>query len=102
MTFLIEEIPSERKPEMIETYFRADGNIFAVMGKVSQALRRSDLTQKRELIEEIQTRVTSSHDYSLALSICLEYVNLIDDEDDTDEEDEDDWEMGNEGLEDEA
>lgn len=63
-----------------------DGNIFCILGGAANALRRNG---QHELIKEMNDRVTSSHSYEEALSIIMEYVDFVDNDDDPVEED--DW-----------
>lgn len=49
-----------------------DGNVFMLMGAVSNTLRRNMLDDK-----EVCDRVWKSASYSEALSIMGEYVNII-------------------------
>ena len=48
-----------------------DGNIFAVLGKASQLLRRNGLNGQAK---EMSNRVFESHSYQEALQIISEYV----------------------------
>ena len=50
-----------------------DGNIFAVMGAASKALRRAGQEDEGK---KMCDRVTSSGSYDEALSIILEYVDF--------------------------
>jgi len=50
-----------------------DGNIFAVMGAVSRALKDAG---QRDKVAEMQERVTSSRSYEEALRVCVEYVEF--------------------------
>ena len=56
-----------------------DGNAFAILGRVSKALRRAGMPEKAE---EYLARATAG-DYNHLLAVTLEYVN----EPDTDDED---------------
>jgi len=50
-----------------------DGNIFAVMGAVSRALKDAG---QRNKVSEMQNRVMSSSSYDEALCICMEYADF--------------------------
>ena len=50
-----------------------DGNIFAVMGAVSRALKDAG---QRNKVSEMQNRVMSSSSYDGALRICMEYADF--------------------------
>ena len=50
-----------------------DGNIFAILGRVRQALRRGG---HPELVDEVTAAVTSSHSYEEALARIMEYVEV--------------------------
>lgn len=50
-----------------------DGNIFAILGRVRQALRRGGHS---ELVNEVTAAVTSSHSYEEALARIMEYVEV--------------------------
>ena len=49
-----------------------DGNAFAVMGKVTQALRRNG---HKDLVEEYQKEAMSG-DYNHLLATTMDYVNV--------------------------
>jgi len=68
------------KPKVDFTH--VDGNIFAVLGTVRQALRR---VGKFDEAKEVSHRVLSSKSYEEALTICFEYVDANSGEDDKDE-----------------
>ena len=50
-----------------------DGNIFAILGRVRQALRCGG---HPELADEVTAAVTSSHSYEEALARIMEYVEV--------------------------
>ena len=50
-----------------------DGNIFAIMGKVSRTLRVNGQGSK---VSEFTTKVASSHSYDEALRVVMEYVEV--------------------------
>ena len=50
-----------------------DGNVFAVMGAASRALKRAGMTDKAT---EMTNRVKGSSSYDEALSILMEYVEF--------------------------
>jgi hypothetical protein len=50
-----------------------DGNIFALMGRVSKTLREAGLEDK---VTEMQNRVTSSQSYDEALCVLNDYVEV--------------------------
>jgi hypothetical protein len=62
-----------------------DGNIFAIMGKASKALKRAG---RAEDATQMIERVTSSTDYGLAVAVIMEYAT--DEEPDAPADDEDD------------
>ena len=49
-----------------------DGNVFSIIGRVSQALRRGGHS---DLINEFQKEATSG-DYDHALQTCMKYVEV--------------------------
>ena len=49
-----------------------DGNIFAVLGAASRALRRAGLPEK---VKEMQDRASAARSYDEALAVILEYVH---------------------------
>ena len=59
-----------------------DGNAFAVMGRVSKALKKSG---QGHLVPEFQKRAMSG-DYDNLLAVCMEYVEDIGDDDGHDPE----------------
>jgi hypothetical protein len=50
-----------------------DGNIFAIMGRVSRVLKRAGLEDKAI---EMQKRITNAESYGEALIIVGEYVEI--------------------------
>lgn len=50
-----------------------DGNIFAILGRVRQALRESD---QLEEVDEVTKRVTQAESYHEALQIIMGYVEV--------------------------
>ena len=50
-----------------------DGNIFAILGRVREALRRGG---RSDLVPEVTAAVTSSHFYAEALARIMEYVEV--------------------------
>lgn len=65
-----------------------DGNIFAVVGRVSQTLKRAKM---RKEADELAEKVWGCKSYDEALSLCATYVdfnfsNPEEDEDDTEDE----------------
>jgi len=64
-----------------------DGNAYAIMGRVSQALENADVPAEK--IKEYRTE-SMSGDYNHLLITAMEWVSC----DDEDEDDEDDWEGG--------
>lgn len=63
-----------------------DGNAFAIMGRVTQAMRRAGMCS--ETIKEYESRATSG-DYDNLLRVTLEYVEEPPREDDWEDDDED-------------
>lgn len=63
------------KPTVIFDSRGPSGNIYAVLGLVSQALRKA---RRLSEFDECRTRVMSSHSYDAALNVVREYVTLID------------------------
>lgn len=53
-----------------------DGNIFSLIGLARRALKESDLPDKREKMDELYKRATSTSSYGEALSIIMEYVEV--------------------------
>ncbi len=51
-----------------------DGNAFAIMGKVSSALRRAGYD--KDFINQYQTEATSG-DYNKLLQVTMEYVTVL-------------------------
>ena len=49
-----------------------DGNIFALMGRASQALKRAGMEEERK---EMIKKITTSRSYDEALYIITEYVD---------------------------
>lgn len=50
-----------------------DGNIFAVLGAATTAMKRGGL---RDKVEELQTKVLNADSYNEALRHCMEYVEF--------------------------
>ena len=50
-----------------------DGNIFAILGAASKALKHIDQHNK---VNEMFRRATSTHSYDEALSVIMEYVEF--------------------------
>jgi len=51
-----------------------DGNVFAIMGKVTSALKRAG---QREKAEEFRTKAMSGdYDYDGVLQLCFDYVDV--------------------------
>ncbi len=50
-----------------------DGNVFAIIGKVSDTLKRAKLNDKAE---EFIKKAFQSASYDEVLSLCLEYVDV--------------------------
>jgi len=65
-----------------------NGNIFAVVGRVSQTLKRAQMSKEAD---ELTTKVWECKSYDEALSLCASYVdfNFGDPEDENEDEDED-------------
>jgi len=60
-------------PEIEVQLTGSDGNAFAILGKVSKALRRADVPQ--EEIEEF-TKEATSGDYGNLLRVCMKRVDV--------------------------
>lgn len=50
-----------------------DGNVFSIIGRVSQALQRAG---QRDKATEFQKRAFESHSYDAVLTLCHEYVEV--------------------------
>ena len=50
-----------------------DGNVFAIVGRVSAALKSAG---QPERAKEFQTRALASHSYAEVLALCSEYVEV--------------------------
>ena len=50
-----------------------DGNVFAIIGRVSKALRRAGLPQ---VAEEFSKKAMSSGSYDEVLRLCFDYVEV--------------------------
>ena len=50
-----------------------DGNVFAIIGAVSRALRRAGQTEK---ITEFRNRAMASESYDAVLQLCFDYVEV--------------------------
>ena len=63
--------------------FGRDGNVFAIMGTVTKAMKRQlDLPQEEiEAIVDEYRKEAMSGDYHNALRVSMEYVDIIEDED---------------------
>ena len=53
-----------------------DGNVFALAGRVTEALRRSSLPDKVVRIHEFKHRLTECPSYDAALRLMQEYVEV--------------------------
>ena len=51
-----------------------DGNIFFILGRVREALRRGG---RPDLVDEVTAAVTSSHSYEEALARIMEFVEVV-------------------------
>lgn len=51
-----------------------DGNVFAIIGTVSQALKRARLPEKAM---EFESRAMDSSSYDEVLSLCSEFVEVL-------------------------
>lgn len=63
------------KPTVIFDSNGPSGNIFAVLGLVSQALRK---VHRISDFNECRDKVMASHSYEAALEAVREYVDLVD------------------------
>jgi len=50
-----------------------DGNVFAIIGKVSKTLKQAGL---REEAKEFLEKAVSAHSYDEALRLCCDYVKV--------------------------
>ena len=50
-----------------------DGNVFGVIGRVSQALKRAGMTERAK---EFQAKAMKSDSYSDVLALCFDYVEV--------------------------
>lgn len=50
-----------------------DGNVFAIIGKVSQTLKKAGMVDKAK---EFQQKAFSSKSYGEVLNLCGEYVEI--------------------------
>lgn len=64
------------KVEIDEEYFYADGNVFALVGKASRALKSAG---HRDAATEMSNRVMGGEaaSYDGAIQIILEYVKVV-------------------------
>ncbi len=51
-----------------------DGNVFAIIGKVSKALERAG---QRAEAKEFRSRALSSKSYDAVLQLCFEYIEVF-------------------------
>jgi len=65
--------PPVKKPVVKLIGTAADGNAFAIMGKVKQALKRAGASE--ELIQQYITEATSG-DYDHLLAVTMGYVDI--------------------------
>lgn len=61
----------ETKTDIVVELIGADGNIFALMGRVRNALRRGG---RSDLVEEFIKAVINSKSYDEALAVIMDYV----------------------------
>ena len=61
------------KPE-VEVIDTVDGNVFAIMGACTRALKRAGQASK---VETLRERVTKSGSYDEALTIMQEYCTFV-------------------------
>ena len=57
----------------LNTLWKSFHNVFAILGRVRQALRHGG---HPELVDEVTAAVTSSHSYEEALARIMEYVEV--------------------------
>jgi hypothetical protein len=50
-----------------------DGNVFAIIGKVSKSLKKARL---KDQAKEFQDKAFNSGSYDEVLSLCMEYVEI--------------------------
>jgi hypothetical protein len=60
-------------PDVDVQLSREDGNVFSIIGRVSEALRRAEVPP--EEIKEFQNE-TMSGDYDHAIQTCMKWVNV--------------------------
>lgn len=51
-----------------------DGNIFSILGRTTQALRRGGYP---ELVNEVREKVHNSNSYDEALQVIMSYVDVL-------------------------
>ena len=67
-----------------------DGNAFAIIGRVSRALKQAG---HRELASEFTSAAMRQKSYDDLLCLVLEYVEELEDEEDTEDDDNNEWEV---------
>ena len=65
-----------------------DGNAFAIIGRVSRALKQAG---HRELASEFTSAAMRQKSYDDLLCLVLEYVEELEDEEDTEDDDNNEW-----------
>ncbi|MDD3228935.1 MAG: hypothetical protein PHE09_06910 [Oscillospiraceae bacterium] len=63
----------EPKTDIVVQLTNRDGNIFSILGRVRESLRRGG---HPELVKEVTEAVTKSHSYEEALAHIMEYVEV--------------------------
>ena len=53
-----------------------DGNVFAIIGRVSEAIRRSRLPNRHQLAKQFVEEATSQKSYDDVLILCMKYVDV--------------------------
>ena len=77
-----EQIAEKKKPDC--PLIGQDGNVFNLIGIVSQTLRRAGMSEQAT---EMSSRIeTEAHNYNEALCIIMEYVNVTSVDDEPEEE----------------
>ena len=70
------QVQKQKEPELVKPdclLIGTDGNIFHLMGKASETLRKNGL---QEQAEEMRNRIFQCQSYDSALSIIGDYVNI--------------------------
>lgn len=66
----------KRKPVMQIDFNGSEGNIYFILAKAAELLKRAFSTDQTQRISEMRMRVMQSHSYTEALQIVGEYVAI--------------------------